>query len=155
MPILLIAAVPFLEIYLLFKAGNAFGFVNLIFFLVIKAMIGRIIMRRANLMGTQKDLVTAAAIGLGGFLLTLPALLTSIVGLLILFSPTRWMLSRIFKNAFKKLTSQSSFKVFNFGGMPGQDPFVKAEFKQHFSSERDVTPLVIDVTPIKKSENRD
>lgn len=152
MPILFLFGLPFLEIYFLYEAAIVFGFVNLIFFLITKAMIGRIIMRRASLAG-QKDISAAAALGIGGLLISLPALLTNSIGLLILFPPTRWLLMKIFKNIFKNLAQKGNFQVFNFGaGMPGQPP---NPFTQNFSQERDVTPMVIDVRPIQNTDKKE
>ncbi len=152
MPVLLLFALPFLEIYFLYEAALLFGFVNLVFFLIVKSMIGKMIMRQGGQPNTQQDISKAAALGISGLLISLPALLTNVVGLLILFPPTRWLLMKIFKNIFKNLAQKGNFQVFNFSaGMPGGTQ----PFQQRFERERDVTPLVIDVSPIQKTDKRD
>ncbi len=152
MPILLLVALPFIEVYLLYQAGLAYGFINLIFFLLVKVMIGRMIMQRAGAVAQQNPL-SAAPLGLGGLFIAAPALLTSAVGVLIVLPPTRWLLSRVFKNLFKNFAGRTNFKVFNFGEFPGQNPFTQGGFNQQsFTQERDVTPQIIDVRPIKKDE---
>lgn len=156
MPILILMLLPFLEVYFLFQAAMVFGLVNLIFFLLVKGMIGKMIMRQANV-GTQtQDLMAGAMLGLSGLLISLPALLTNCLGLLLLLPPTRWLLKKLFKNLFSKLASQSQFKVFNFGTMGGaQNPFARSNQEMQFTQERDVSPMVIDVSPIAKSEKKD
>ena len=156
MPILILMALPLVEVYLLYLAAISFGFVNLIFFLLVKGMIGKMIMRKASLnAGEAKNLLSTASLGLAGLLISLPALITSSVGVLILLPPTRWLLSKLFKNLFKNLSTQANFKVFNFGGMSGQNPFAQqSDFSSRQPHERDVTPLVIDVTPINKSDDK-
>lgn len=154
MPILLLMALPFLEVYVLYQAGLVFGFVNLIFFLLVKMMIGRIIMKRAGVVSGQNPL-GAAALGMSGMLISFPVLITSALGVLILLPPTRWLLSKVFKNLFKNFSQSANFKVFNFGSFQGQNPFAQSNFNQSFSQERDVTPQVIDVRPIQKTDKKD
>ena len=161
MPILILA-LPVLEVILLYQVGLAFGFVNLIFFLIVKGMIGKLFMRRASLLGQNprpEQMLTVMTSGLGGLLVSLPVLLTSLLGLLLLLPPTRWLLTKLFKNLFSRLSQSGNFKVFtsrNFAGFTnrGQDD-VFANSDESFSHERDVTPKIIDVRPIRIKDKKD
>ncbi len=168
MPILLLMALPFLEVYVLYEVALVYGFMNLLFFLIIKGMIGKMIMRYASQRGLNglNDLrvgAQAAVLGLAGLLITLPALITNTVGLLMLFPPTKWLLMKIFKKAFNNFSNNGNFRTFNFGrfnsGMPGQKPFTSGNFDpsfhQNLGGERDFTPRIIDVSPIQKTEKKD
>jgi UPF0716 family protein affecting phage T7 exclusion len=163
---LLVLLIPILEITALYQATLAFGFLNLVFFLIIKGMTGKLIMRRATMIGgggqqqTQK-VISAVSTGLAGFLISLPVLITSLVGILLLLPPTRWLLTRMFKNIFAKLAQSSNFKVFtntsfgqNFGQNAGQH---FGGFRQgpDFTNERDVSPQIIDVRPIRIEDKKD
>ena len=154
----IVLLIPILEITALYQATLAYGFLNLIFFLIIKGLIGKLIMRWATMVGglgqqqTQKVL-TVVSTGLAGFLISLPVLITRSVGVLLLLPPTRWLLTKFFKNLFAKLSQSPNFKVFtntsfgqNFGGF-GQSP--------DYSRERDVSPQIIDVRPIRIEDKKD
>lgn len=165
MPLLLLFALPFLEVYCLYWAGVTFGFVNLIFFLIVKGLIGKLIMRRASFVGTKnpQNIVASASLGVGGLLISLPTILISSIGVLILFPPTRWLFSKFFKKMFANQQNLgANFRVFNFGnfgGFPPPNGFHEANpFADNASpltQERDVTPQIIDVRPIQNTDKKD
>lgn len=163
---LIVLLIPILEITALYQATLAYGFLNLIFFLIIKGLIGKLIMRRATMLGaggqqqTQKVL-SAVSTGLAGFLISLPVLITSAIGVLLLLPPTRWLLTKFFKNLFAKLSQSPNFKVFtnmsfgqNFGQSVVQD-FTGFRKSPDFTNERDVSPQIIDVRPIRIEDKKD
>ena len=169
--LIFILAMPVLEVILLYQTGLAFGFVNLIFFLILKGMVGKLIMRRASVLGQNprpEHMLTVMTSGLGGLLISLPVLFTSLLGLLLLLPPTRWLLTKLFKNLFSRLAQSGNFKVFSSRNFTGfnhmgqedafsrqkpQSPFVNPDEK--FSFERDVSPKIIDVRPIRVKDKKD
>ncbi len=161
MPILILA-IPILEVMLLYQAAIAYGFLNLVFFLIMKGMIGKLIMRRASSIGNQQrpeHLISAMGNGFAGLLISLPVLLTSAVGVLLLLPPTRWILMKLFQKLFARMSQAGNFKVFtsqnfgqNFNGFANR-PFVDPN--ENLSGERDVTPQIIDVRPIPIKDKKD
>jgi UPF0716 family protein affecting phage T7 exclusion len=163
---LIVLLIPVLEITALYQASLAYGFLNLVFFLIIKGMIGKLIMRRAAAIGNslggqqqQQKLVSAVSNGLAGFLISLPTLIISFIGFLLLLPPTRWVLTKMFKNLFAKISQSGNFKVFtntSFGqNFNGFGPKAFSNQDRNSSNERDVTPQIIDVRPIPIKDKKD
>ncbi|MFI5206322.1 MAG: FxsA family protein, partial [Candidatus Paceibacterales bacterium] len=156
MPLILFFGFPFVEIYLLVKAGEIFGYGNLLFFLVLKGFFGLTLMRLgaqgvsldASQTNLQRPVSTKVAMGIGGLLLMIPGLITSSIGLLILLRPTRFILGYFLKSAVAAGFKSGGVRVFNFqsgfGGPFGPEGHnsQKRTYPNEFAEtvERDVSP---------------
>ena len=109
--LLLIIAVPLIEIYLFIKIGSQIGAINTISLILITAVLGLFYARYEGF-NTLKagmkqlinnevpiyEIISGAALALAAFLLILPGFATDFFGLLLIFPITR----KIFFNVFKK-----------------------------------------------------
>mgnify|MGYP001491866604 FL=1 len=109
--LLLIIAVPLIEIYLFIKIGSQIGAINTISLILITAVLG-VFYARYEGFNTLKagmkqlinnevpiyEIISGAALALAAFLLILPGFATDFFGLLLIFPITR----KIFFNFFKK-----------------------------------------------------
>jgi UPF0716 protein FxsA len=163
------------EIYAMAKFVEAYGFVNLLFVLFMGAILGIGVLRTQSQYLLRKvqeaaskgqepsdQLVRGMAAFLAGILLISPGLISDVVALLLLFPPTRYLIVMAAKRRFARqfsagqngwaqngwTGSSASFRVFTFGadGMARVQQDDEPDFGM-----RDVSPKVIDVTPIKKS----
>ena len=103
--LLIIILVPIIEIYLFIKIGSQIGAFNTISLIFITAFLG-IIYARYEGFNTLKsgmsqivkkempiyEIISGAALAFAAFLLILPGFATDILGLLIIFPPTRKLL---------------------------------------------------------------
>ena len=110
--LLLLIGIPAVEIYLFIKVGSEIGAFNTILLIFITAFLG-IIYARYEGFNTLKsgmsqivknqvpayEIISGAALAFAAILLILPGFATDLVGLLIIFPPTR-------KLIFKRVTSQ-------------------------------------------------
>ena len=116
---LLIILVPLIEIYLFIKIGSIIGAFNTISLILVTAIIGLIYVRyegfntlRSGMSQIIKheipiyEIISGAALAFAAFLLILPGFATDVIGLLIIFPPTR----KIF---FKKFTKKYTKKPGN------------------------------------------
>ena len=100
--LLLIIGVPIIEIYLFIKIGTQIGAINTISLIFITAFLGIIYVRyegfntlRSGMSQIVKneipvnEIISGAALAFAAFLLILPGFATDLVGLLIIFPPTR------------------------------------------------------------------
>ena len=118
--LLIIILVPIIEIYLFIKIGSQIGAFNTISLIFITAFLG-IIYARYEGFNTLKsgmsqivknempiyEIISGAALAFAAFLLILPGFATDILGLLIIFPPTRKLLlkkvsTKYSKNKIKK-----------------------------------------------------
>ena len=103
--LLLIISIPLIEIYLFIKIGSQIGAFNTVSLILITAFIGVIYARyegfntlRAGMSQLIKnempiyEIVSGAALTFAALLLILPGFATDILGLLIIFPPTRKLL---------------------------------------------------------------
>ena len=118
--ILLIIAVPLIEIYLLIKIGSQIGAFNTISLILFTAFVG-VIYARYEGFNTLKsaigqlvknempvyEIISGAALAFAAFLLILPGFVTDVIGLLIIFPLTRKLL-------FKSVTKNYPKKRKNF-----------------------------------------
>ena len=113
---LLIILVPLIEIYLFIKIGSIIGAFNTISLILVTAIIGLIYVRyegfntlRSGMSQIIKheipiyEIISGAALAFAAFLLILPGFATDVIGLLIIFPPTRKI---FFKKFTKKYTSK-------------------------------------------------
>ena len=109
--ILLIIAVPLIEIYLFIKIGSQIGAFNTISLILVTAVLGIIYARyegfntlRSGIKQLMKnevpiyEIISGAALTFAAFLLILPGFATEFFGILIIFPTTR----KIFFKKFKK-----------------------------------------------------
>ena len=103
--LLLIISIPLIEIYLFIKIGSQIGAFNTVSLILITAFIG-VIYARYEGFNTLKsgmsqiikneipiyEIISGAALAFAAFLLILPGFATDILGLLIIFPPTRKLL---------------------------------------------------------------
>ena len=103
--LLIIILVPIIEIYLIIKIGSQIGAFNTISLIFVTAFLG-IIYARYEGFNTLKsgmsqigknempiyEIISGAALAFAAFLLILPGFATDILGLLIIFPPTRKLL---------------------------------------------------------------
>jgi UPF0716 protein FxsA len=112
--LLLIVAIPIVEIYLFIKIGSQIGALNTIFLIFITAFLGIIYVRyegfntlKSGMSQIVKnelpvnEIISGAALAFAAFLLILPGFATDLIGLLIIFPPTR-------KLILKKVSSKQS-----------------------------------------------
>ena len=122
--ILLIIAIPIIEIYLFIKIGSQIGAFNTISLIFITALLGIIYARyegfntlRSGMSQLIKnelpvyEIVSGAALAFAAFLLILPGFATDLLGLLIIFPPTRKLILR--KVSTKKKTNNTNQDFIN------------------------------------------
>tara|TARA_B100001057_G_scaffold408034_1_gene422137 strand:+ start:1313 stop:1732 length:420 start_codon:yes stop_codon:yes gene_type:complete len=113
--LLLIILIPIIEIYLFIEIGGKIGAFNTISLIFITAFIG-VLYARYEGFNTLKsgmsqlvknelpiyEMVSGAALAFAAFLLIIPGFATDVVGLFIIFPPTRKILFRKIKNKQSK-----------------------------------------------------
>lgn len=130
--ILLMTLVPFIEIYLLLKIGQAFGagptFALIILTGVLGAMLlqkqGHSIMREMQMNAAQNQLPADAVVKglftfLGGLLLLTPGILTDVIGFSLILPGTQHLWRAYFKKQWEAGVKSGSIRVYsnqNFGG---------------------------------------
>ena len=118
--IILIVGIPVIEIYLFIKIGSQIGAFNTIFLILITAFVGIIYARyegfntlRSGMSQLIKneipiyEIISGAALAFAALLLILPGFATDLMGLILIFPPTRKL---ILKNFSKKYTSKNQKK---------------------------------------------
>jgi UPF0716 protein FxsA len=153
------------EIYVLWSAVSHYGFVNTFFALLASAVLGAGLARSQGRYIIAKmqtslakgeppaaEVVQGILVFAGGLLFILPGFVSDFVGLLCVLPGTRHLLARHVRNRFAKQVGKGNFRVFTFGmggPFPGAGPFGRpAPEPDSEPWTRDVTPKVIDVTPI-------
>ena len=115
--LLLIIGIPILEIYLFIKIGSQIGAFNTVFLIFLTAFLGIIYARyegfnalksgMSQLVRNQLpvyEIISGAALAFAALLLILPGFATDLLGLLIVFPPTR-------KLIFKKVSTKQRTKT--------------------------------------------
>ena len=118
--LLLLISIPLIEIYLFIKIGSYIGAFNTISLILITAIVGIIYARyegfntlRSGMSQLIKneipvyEIISGAALTFAALLLILPGFATDLMGLILIFSPTRKL---ILKNFSKKYTSKNQKK---------------------------------------------
>ena len=116
--LLLILGIPIIEIYLFIKVGSQIGAFNTISLIFITAFLGVIYARyegfntlRSGISQIVKnelpvyEIISGAALAIAALLLILPGFATDMLGLLIIFPPTRKLILKKISNK-KSQTSQ-------------------------------------------------
>jgi len=118
--LLLLISIPLIEIYLFIKIGSYIGAFNTVFLILITAIVGIIYARyegfntlRSGISQLIKneipvyEIISGAALAFAALLLILPGFATDLMGLILIFPPTRKL---ILKNFSKKYTSKNQKK---------------------------------------------
>ena len=121
--LILIIAIPVIEIYLFIKIGSQIGALTTISLIFFTAFVG-VLYARYEGFNTLKsamsqmiknelpiyEIVSGAALAFAAFLLILPGFTTDTFGLLIIFPPTRkFLLKNVSKNYSKKVKEKQNF----------------------------------------------
>ena len=121
--LILIIAIPVIEIYLFIKIGSQIGALTTISLIFFTAFVG-VLYARYEGFNTLKsgmsqmiknelpiyEIVSGAALAFAAFLLILPGFATDTFGLLIIFPPTRkFLLKNVSKNYSKKVKEKQNF----------------------------------------------
>ena len=118
--LLLLISIPLIEIYLFIKIGSNIGAFNTVSLILITAIVGIIYARyegfntlRSGMSQLIKneipvyEIISGAALTFAALLLILPGFATDLMGLILIFPPTRKL---ILKNFSKKYTSKNRKK---------------------------------------------
>ena len=118
--LLLLISIPLIEIYLFIKIGSYIGAFNTVSLILITAIVGIIYARyegfntlRSGMSQLIKnelpvyEIISGAALTFAALLLILPGFATDLMGLILIFPPTRKL---ILKNFSKKYTSKNKNK---------------------------------------------
>ena len=118
--LLLLISIPLMEIYLFIKIGSYIGAFNTVSLILITAIVGIIYARyegfntlRSGMSQLIKneipvyEIISGAALAFAALLLILPGFATDLMGLILIFPPTRKL---ILKNFSKKYTSKNQKK---------------------------------------------
>lgn len=123
--LLLFISIPLLEILILIKMGEAYGFWSTVLLVIVTGFVGAVIARlegfrawtniqnelRTGRVPTEK-LVDALILFAAGILLVTPGLLTDIVGLLLLIPWARFWFKRWLRKKFDNLIRSSRGAIY-------------------------------------------
>lgn len=159
MILLLIIGYFVLEGYSLSFAWREYGAGNTFFALFLSAVIGIGILRNqgrnmiVKMQGTMArgqaptdELLHGIFIFASGLLFLIPGFFSDVLALILLLPGTRHLVHWMFKRQIAKRLKNGNFRVFTYGSAGGGAWTRESGFKSE--STRDVTPKVIDVTPI-------
>ena len=121
--LILIISIPIIEIYLFIKIGSQIGALPTISLIFMTAFIGLLYARYEGFNTLKSgmsqliknelpiyEIVSGAALAFAALLLILPGFATDILGLLIIFPPTRkFFLKNVSKNYSKKVKEKQNF----------------------------------------------
>ena len=175
---LLLVLYPILEIYAIFEIGARIGFINTFFAFLACFVLGLgfakaqgryVLGRMQEALSQQRmpndDVLHGLVTFAGGILLAIPGFISDAIALLLILPGTRHLIVYFLKTRFAPKIKDGSFKVFSFGGMSGMGmgnmggmgsrPTSGPTFEDEEPRwEREVSPLVIDVTPIKPNQKK-
>ncbi|MBF0521883.1 MAG: FxsA family protein [Candidatus Omnitrophica bacterium] len=110
---------PILEIIILVKVSAMIGALNVIFILILTAILGSFLARLQGFFVFQKiqqtlnegampsaELLDGVLIWLGGILLVVPGFITDVFGLILLLPPTRFIVNFFLKRKLNKMMQQ-------------------------------------------------
>ena len=120
--LLLIISIPLIEIFLFIKIGSQIGAFNTVSLILITAFVG-VIYARYEGFNTLKsgmsqiikneipiyEIISGAALTFAAFLLILPGFATDILGLLIIFPPTRKLLLKKIPTKYSENKKKQDF----------------------------------------------
>ena len=119
---LLIISIPLIEIYLFIKIGGQIGAFNTISLILITAVVGVIYARyegfntlRSGISQLVRnevpiyEIISGAAIAFAALLLIIPGFATDLIGLVLIFPPTRKLLMSSFSKKYSKGVKRKNF----------------------------------------------
>ena len=119
---LLIISIPLIEIYLFIKIGGHIGAFNTISLILITAVVGVIYARyegfntlRSGISQLVRnevpiyEIISGAAITFAALLLIIPGFATDLIGLVLIFPPTRKLLMILFSKKYSKGVKRKNF----------------------------------------------
>lgn len=119
---------PILELYLIVKFSQNFGFFNLLFLMISTGLLGiglMIVLGQSTFKTLQYSIIQAEVpaskilhrglMFLGAFFLFLPGILTDVMGILLLLPGFRHLISLYFKFLIAKGIAKGSVKIFGWG----------------------------------------
>ena len=119
---LLIISIPLIEIYLFIKIGGQIGAFNTISLILITAVVGVIYARyegfntlRSGISQLVRnevpiyEIISGAAITFAALLLIIPGFATDLIGLVLIFPPTRKLLMSSFSKKYSKGVKRKNF----------------------------------------------
>jgi UPF0716 protein FxsA len=130
--LLLIIGIPIIEIYLFIKIGTQIGAFNTVMLIFLTAFLG-IIYARYEGFNTMKsgiiknempiyEIISSAALAFAALLLILPGFATDVLGLMIIFPPTRKLiLKKISKKYPKRKNTKQDFINGEFEDIDDED----------------------------------
>ena len=111
--LLLLISIPLIEIYLFIKIGSYIGAFNTVFLILVTAIVGIIYARyegfntlRSGISQLIKneipvyEIISGAALTFAALLLILPGFATDLMGLILIFPPTRKLLLKTFSKKY-------------------------------------------------------
>lgn len=167
MALLLLLLLPFVEIYVLIQVGSRIGFVNTVFALLAIGVLGGGLAKaqgRQIFQSLQSSLAQGQApatrilhgflVFLAGVLFVIPGFVTDVFGILLLLPGTRHLIAFYLSRQLEKKLRAGQFRVFTAGAGWARRTSQSAHSSSANAEEaftRDVSPKVIDVTPISTS----
>lgn len=128
---LLFIVFPVAELYVIIRVGSSIGFLNTLGLIVLVAVVGSWLVKREGLRVWAKfndsvaqgrvptrEIIDGVLILVAGALLLAPGFLTDVIGILVLFPPTR----AVFRSMLTKRARRGSIILGGFSG-PGRRPF--------------------------------
>lgn len=134
---LLFIVFPVAELYVIIRVGSSIGFLNTLGLIVLVAVVGSWLVKREGLRVWAKfndsvaqgrvptrEIIDGVLILVAGALLLAPGFLTDVIGILVLFPPTR----AVFRSMLTKKARRGSIVLGGFSGFggfsgPGRRPF--------------------------------
>jgi UPF0716 protein FxsA len=126
---LLFTVVPVLELWLLLRIGGEIGAAPTIAMLVVTGVAGSWLAKRegrrvlqgwrravAEGRAPEEGILSGALVLAGGVLLVSPGVLTDVVGVALLFPPTRRLAARALRRVVERRIARGSIRVFRTGG---------------------------------------
>lgn len=167
--LLTLLALPFAEIYVAYLVGMEIGAINTLALIILMCFVGAAIAKSQGLQLARQSQAQLARgevpvgaplqgllIVIGGVLLVIPGFITDVIGLLFVLPGTRHIIAFGMQKWLARQLKLGRIRFFGAGAPGGfkQGPFGQGPFSQSSeqSYERDVTPQVIDVTPISSSK---
>ena len=123
---LILTVVPFLELYILFKVGNIFGFGNTLLLIIVSGFLGAYFLKKqggqilreaqtqvSSGQAPTKVLIKGLLTFIGGVLMLTPGFITDGLGLSFVFPLTQLIWVQVFSRWVKKGIQSGSIHVFS------------------------------------------
>ena len=129
--LLFIIGIPLIEIYLMIKIGGVIGAFNTIFLIFFTAITGVYFARLEGLNTIRSgftqlvknelpiyEIISGAAIAFAALLLIIPGFITDIIGIFLIFPPTRKIIFKIFSKKYNQNNNKNN-----------KNDFIEGEFE--------------------------